>query len=580
MKILLTIITFVFMLDMLTAQTIIQVPADQPTIQAGVDAAGNGDTVLVSDGTYTGDGNTVISLRGKEVVVKSQNGPDNCILDGEGTGYFGFADGVSYEGLNAGIEGFTIRNCMGSGFYYYGGACPDINGNVIELCSTGILVSGGAHVIENNTIQDNTGSGIEANFYTGQISSNIIRGNSTTGAGGGVSLYKSEAIIINNIISGNYARNAGGGIYANKDTSYFINNTIINNSSRKGSGINIDESNPTMVNNIIAYSELHLAPEDDKLKDDDAVITYRYSGGVISGATINTSFINMGAACDVTVDVAGVEITQTVHAQPYERYSLTISCSIGGTRNVQTIVNTETDTLEINVSSPELNLTPTNFSLASGGIDAFPCGLFASESEVKILKHSVFYGNEGGGYFTGNDEDGYTEVVLSGVDGNVISDPMLNKNTNLPLTGSPCIDMGTSDISGIELPETDVYGNERILDGDDNGSFIIDIGACEYDNTSGVKKNRKIITTFELYQNYPNPFNPFTTIEFFLPYAGDVKLQVFNSMGEQVATLVSGKLPVGRHLRKWNIGNKTSGLYFYKLQSNGFSETRKMLVLK
>ena len=71
MKTLLSIMTFVFMLDMLTAQTIIQVPADQPTIQAGVDAAGNGDTVLISDGTYTGDGNTVISLMGKEVVVKS-----------------------------------------------------------------------------------------------------------------------------------------------------------------------------------------------------------------------------------------------------------------------------------------------------------------------------------------------------------------------------------------------------------------------------------------------------------------------------------------------------------------------------
>ena len=147
----------------------------------------------------------------------------------------------------------------------------------------------------------------------------------------------------------------------------------------------------------------------------------------MNGATINTSFINMGAACDVTVDVAGVETNQTVHAEPYERYSLMISCDMGGTRNVQTIVSTETDTLEINVYSPELNLTPTNFSLASDGIDAYPCGLFASESEVEILKYSVFFGNEGGGYFTGNDEDGYTEVVLSGVDGNVTSDPMLNK---------------------------------------------------------------------------------------------------------------------------------------------------------
>jgi hypothetical protein len=61
----------------------IHVPADQPTIQAGIDAAVNGDTVLVADGTYTGVGNRDIDFKGKAITVKSENGPENCIIDCE-----------------------------------------------------------------------------------------------------------------------------------------------------------------------------------------------------------------------------------------------------------------------------------------------------------------------------------------------------------------------------------------------------------------------------------------------------------------------------------------------------------------
>jgi len=62
----------------------IHVPADQPTIQAGIDATVNGDTVLVADGTYTGDGNRDIDFGGKSIVLKSENGSVLTVIDCEG----------------------------------------------------------------------------------------------------------------------------------------------------------------------------------------------------------------------------------------------------------------------------------------------------------------------------------------------------------------------------------------------------------------------------------------------------------------------------------------------------------------
>ncbi|MCC6962396.1 MAG: DUF4397 domain-containing protein [candidate division Zixibacteria bacterium] len=85
---------------------------------------------------------------------------------------------------------------------------------------------------------------------------------------------------------------------------------------------------------------------------------------------------------------------------------------------------------------------------------------------------------------------------------------------------------------------------------------------------------------FALNQNYPNPFNPTTTISFALPNAAPVTLTVYNVIGQEVARLVDGPLPAGPHQVTFDAANMASGIYFYRLQTDGFSEQRKMVLMK
>ena len=86
--------------------------------------------------------------------------------------------------------------------------------------------------------------------------------------------------------------------------------------------------------------------------------------------------------------------------------------------------------------------------------------------------------------------------------------------------------------------------------------------------------------SFHLEHNYPDPFNPSTIIEFSLPRTAHVTLKLFNTAGEEIATLVSEELATGTYATQWNAGPIASGVYFYRIQVGLFTETKKLVVLK
>jgi hypothetical protein len=109
-----------------------------------------------------------------------------------------------------------------------------------------------------------------------------------------------------------------------------------------------------------------------------------------------------------------------------------------------------------------------------------------------------------------------------------------------------------------------------------SGVFALGSGAMGKQN----ERQSLIPEKFALHTAYPNPFNPATTISFDIPQISNVTVTVFNVLGQRVATLVNELLPGGNHSRIWDASRFGSGIYFVKMESGTFTETRKITLMK
>jgi hypothetical protein len=107
----------------------------------------------------------------------------------------------------------------------------------------------------------------------------------------------------------------------------------------------------------------------------------------------------------------------------------------------------------------------------------------------------------------------------------------------------------------------------------DNGLFV------SSNNVTSVSKN-DIPTQFLLQQNYPNPFNPKTTINFSIPQAGFVTIKIYDILGKEIATLINENKNAGYYKVNFDASSLTSGVYIYRITSNNFVQSKKMLLMK
>lgn len=184
-----------------------------------------------------------------------------------------------------------------------------------------------------------------------------------------------------------------------------------------------------------------------------------------------------------------------------------------------------------------------------------------------------------GGSPTGTIDNGWAEWIGAFGGSGINADPLFVNNVRqrygyVIAANSPARNAGEdlrAFIEGKGLPWTDIEGNPR-----DN---FPDIGAFEYNGILGAENELQTLG-YKLEQNYPNPFNPSTTISFIVPVSSFITLKVFDILGNEVRSLINEEMPIGNYKVEFNSTNLPSGVYFYRLQTENFIKTRKMILMK
>ena len=154
-----------------------------------------------------------------------------------------------------------------------------------------------------------------------------------------------------------------------------------------------------------------------------------------------------------------------------------------------------------------------------------------------------------------------------------------NLTDKFPNTYQLRIDRGQSELDGSEKP-AGAFNISGVLSRFRTTPQMFPFRLSDIGVATSNELNSDLPTEFTLEQNYPNPFNPATTIKFALPEAADVKLEVFNVVGQKVATLVNAPKNAGYHVAQFDASGLSSGLYLYKISAGNFVQVKSMMLIK
>jgi hypothetical protein len=478
----------------------ILVPGDYPTIQQAIDAAVNGDRILVGNGTFKEN----IDLKGKDIVLLG-NGRGNSILDGSKGGPCITA--ASGEPSTAVIEGFSIKlgtgrliglKRWGGGVYMSGGASPTIRGDTaIGFNSAdfgaGLFIDVGSSpllqdiLIANNvTANKGVGAGLHVLGTPTFDNVRIAENTATNGTGGGMYLANSTSTITNSQFDKNHAfygggllvsggtptitdtlfeenevikapvNGEGGGLGIVGKASPFVSGNVFRfNSAHSGGGIYTYDSKPTIVTNLIH----------DNTAATNSTGGFGYGGGLAMGKSggsveLNEIFFNAGTFGGGVATRSSTTTLLLNNLIDHNDADSTGKGVGGGLFSKDSSPSVVADTLADNAAS-------------KGG------GLYVTGKAAPAVDTSIIWGNTAASNISFFDGSGllvisFSDVEAVSVGGTSLSiDPLFSNPAARDYrlsAGSPVVDAGNFTFSG---PATDIYGNTRVLNG------RVDMGAAE-----------------------------------------------------------------------------------------------------
>jgi len=503
---------------------------------------------------------------------------------------------ISYCRLEYGkaLGEFPSPDAMGGAIYCFQSS-PNISNNVVRN-NTAVDDGGGiacrshsSPTILNNLIVGNSaqmGGGINCYYHSNpQIVANTISGNSAD-EGGGVECSSADPVIGNNTISGNSASLAGG-IACVSGGGKILNNTISGNS---GDGIFCYTSWPAIKDNIISCNSL------------DGILCLVYASPLIIQNTISAN-LRCGVTCS---DHSSPHITNSIlwengtsEIQTWSSSPTVTYCDVRGGWHGQGNINA--DPLFVGPDREDYHLRWHSPCIDAGVPDSLDpdgtrsdIGAFYFNQDVpgivELYPHDtpIVIPRQGG-------ELSFDSWVFnfSGQTGRVdiwtyLFAPEIGRYGPLDLYNVkvPVDSLGLNEISR-RVPEVAPEGDyvfvayigqypSSVVD----SSYFYFTKEGEVVGVPGDWTEDNLPLDYALFQNHPNPFNAATRIAYQLPRPCDVKLEIYNILGQRVALLVGSKQQAGFRSITWDASGFSSGLYFYKLTAGEFSQGKRMMLVK
>jgi hypothetical protein len=421
-----------------------------------------------------------------------------------------------------------------------------------------------AHIIlESNHIVNNTVRGDEQAFGSGvllscngRLTNNIISYNTSTANGGsggtGISCW-SESPRTVEIRNNQITHNIGNG-----------DNWAI------GGGIEIEvEMNVSVIGNEISYNEVNGSGINGEFTRGGGIhVVFSRGTTIIDRNTISNNMVNGGSGAPG----GGIALRSNVSTT-----LITNNIISGNSAKSGGGINSQSSKAKI------INNTIVNNSADGGG------GIRTLSSELVVLS-TILWGNQAinNPQIAGDLSIFYSDVeggIWEG-EGNLSVDPSFEDSLLFTLSKSSyCVGNGIQDTTLNDIfyaaPAIDRYNKPRPHSVDE----YVDMGAVESPYERVIinaisNSDLKIPFKFALAQNYPNPFNPKTNITFALPRPDNVNIEVYNSLGQLVTTLVNEKMNAGHYSVDFDASHLASGVYMYKIKAGEYQDVKKMILIK